>query len=319
MPGAASVTFDDGCYSQYVSAYPILEKYKIKGTFGIVGEWVKEGPAYSAESGSFDILKMGWEQFAELFEHGHELAAHGYYHKKYDKFLPVPGLAPEMKEIKTLIESKIPCKVHTLHYPYSYASGNIPPAAKEAGFLFGRTGLDTVNTPNPKDMLLLASQAVLNSQVPGDAGFQQWITEARGNWLILMYHHFFLPESKEMALYKLHNVENTYSIFPEEFDRQMQYLTASGYWIATVSEIGRYITERENSDIRRISARKKIIIYTITNLDKNVYNVPLTLEIRIPWKRAKVQGSLHDGVFTANEGIIYVDVMPETELIINKE
>lgn len=319
MPGAVSVTFDDGCYTQYASAYPILEKYKIKGTFSIVGEWVKEGPDYSAESGYFDILKMGWEQFAELYEHGHEISAHGFYHQKYDKFLAVPDLALQMKEIKSLIESRIPCKVHTLHYPYSYASENIPLAAKEAGFLFGRTGLDTVNTTAPGDMLLLASQAIRNSQLPGDAGFQEWIKETNGKWLILMYHHFFLPDSKEMALYKLHNVEHTYSILPEEFDRQMQRLAASGYWIASVSDIGRYITERENTEIRRFSARKKIIIYTITNLDKEVYNVPLTLEIRIPWKRAKVMGSMDDGVVVANEGIIYVDVMPETELIINKE
>ena len=134
-----------------------------------------------------------------------------------------------------------------------------------------------------------------------------------------MYHHFFATESKEMTILKMHNVENTYSITPEEFDRQMESLTASGYWIAPVSEIGRYITQRENTEIRLISSGRKIHIYTITNLDKAVYNVPLTIEIKLPWKMAKVQGSLNDGIVEAKEGVIYVDVLPETELVITKE
>jgi hypothetical protein len=99
----------------------------------------------------------------------------------------------------------------------------------------------------------------------------------------------------------------------------MESLAASGNWIATVSEIGRYITERENTEIRLISTRKKIVIYTVTNLDKTVYNVPLTLEIRIPWKKARLHGSLADGLFESQDGILHVDVMPETELVIIKE
>jgi peptidoglycan/xylan/chitin deacetylase (PgdA/CDA1 family) len=318
-PGAVSVTFDDGGYSQFVSAYPILEKYRIKGTFSLVGEWVEEAPSYSSEPGDFGIMKMGWPQFTELYEHGHELSAHGYYHQRYDKYRAVSDLAAEMIQIKSLIESRIPCKVYTLHYPYSYASENIPPAAKEAGFLFGRTGLDTINSSTPSDMFLLSSQAVLNSDVPGEAGFQQWIAEARGNWLILMYHHFFTYESKEAAILRSHNVENTYSILPEEFDKQMDYLVASGYWIAPVCEIGRYITQRENTEIRTSSSKRKILVYTVTNLDKTVYDRPLTLEVHIPWKKARVKGSLDDGIKETENGVIYIDVFPENEVVITKE
>jgi len=318
-PGAVSVTFDDNDYSQYVSAYPVLEKYGIKGTFSVVGEWVAEEPANFAEAGFFEIKRMGWPQLLELYEHGHELAAHGYHHQKYDKFKPAGDLAVEMKEIKTLIESKIPGQVCTLHYPYSFASENIPGAAKEAGYLFGRTGLDTINPPVPPDMLLLASQAVINAELPDTALFRQWIMQARGNWLILMYHHFFQAGSKEISLLKSHDVEYTYSILPEEFEQQVACLATSGYWIAPLCEIGKYITERENTEIRAIRAKKKIIINMVTNLDKPVYDIPLTLEASIPWKKVRIEGSLNDGVFQVNDNTLFIDAMPENELIITKE
>jgi peptidoglycan/xylan/chitin deacetylase (PgdA/CDA1 family) len=317
-PAAVSVSFDDAGYSQYEFARPILDKYNIKGTFSIVGEWVQDQASYFAEPGHFEIERMGWTQLEELYSDGHELSAHGYFHSKYDKYKPVDEMAGEMKKIKDLIESKVPCKVFTIHYPYSYASGNIPLSAREAGFLFGRTGLDTINSPDPADMFLLSSMAILNSQTPGEDDFAQWITQAQGNWLILMYHHFFAGDSKELALFQVHNVVNTYSILPELFDRQMACLAASGYWIAPVCEIGKYITQRENTEVRIHTSGKKIIIYTFTNLDKTVYDSPLTLEVHIPWKAAKVTGSLEDGVKKAEDGIIYVNVLPETDVVITK-
>ncbi len=164
-------------------------------------------PAYTAEPDHFEIQKMGWQQLLELHDHGHELAAHGYNHVRYDKFAPVADLAVEMQKIKTLIETRTNSRVFTLNYPYSFASGNIPEAAREAGFIFGRTGLDTINPPAPYNMYLLATHVILNSEKPDSTLFQNWCDKAKGNWLILMYHHFFPLKSKEMELIRLHDVD----------------------------------------------------------------------------------------------------------------
>lgn len=318
-PGAVSISFDDACYTQYSYAYPVLEKYQIKGTFSVVGEWVDDQAAYTAEPGSFEIKRMGWEQLLELFDHGHELAAHGYNHQKYDKQLPVPDLVTEMKQIKTLIESRTNSQVYTLSYPYSFASGNIPKAVREAGYLFGRTGLDTINPPDPDDKHLLASIAILNIDQPDSSEFRDWIDQSKGNWLILMYHHLYSLESKEMEIIRSHQVKYSYSVTPEEFENQIAVLVASGYWIAPISEIGRYIEERENTDVRTISLKKKIYIYTVTNLDKSIYNLPLTLEIEVPWKRVKIEGSLNDGLFKTQNNRLFISVLPESQLILSKE
>lgn len=317
--GAVSVTFDDADMTQYITAFPVLEKHHMKGTFSVVGEWVSDEPGYTAEPGFFEINRMGWTQLLEMASLGHELAAHGFYHVKYDKQLPVEELAGQMEQIRNLIESKTGRPVFTLFYPYSYASGNIPLAAGKAGYLFGRTGLDTLNPASPPDMYLLASMAILNASAPDSALFRQWLSEAKDNWLVLMYHHLFPQDSKEMEILNAHEVINNYSVTPEVFERQMNDLAATGYWVATISEIGRYITERDNTEIKVLRSKKKVGIYTLNNLDRNIYNIPLTLEIGLPWKKAGVEGSLGDGIYEVKNGRIYVDVVPEQELIITKE
>ena len=317
--GAISISFDDASYTQYEYAYPILEKFKLKATFSLVGEWTEEYPSFSAEPGCFEIQKMGWKQLAELANDGNEIAAHGYFHKKYDKNKAVPELASEMRKMITLIESEIHTKVYTLHYPYSYASVNIPIAAKEAGFLFGRTGLDIVNSANPRQMYLLASNAILNNESPDSLKFQKWIDQAKGNWLILIYHHLFPKHSKEMELIRFHQVKNCYSLLPETFEKQMEMIIASRYWAAPIASIGKYITERNNTEIKTVVGKKKIYIYTFTNLDTSIYNQALTIEIELNWKKAKIEGSLQDGIVEIQNNKLLVNILPENELILSKE
>lgn len=317
--GAVSVTFDDAGYSQYLYAYPVLKASNLKATFSIVGQWVEDEPSWSAEPGSFEIRKMGWKQLLELASDGNELAAHGFYHEKYVKTLAVSDLVVDMNQIKDLIATKSNLPVYTMHYPYSYASGNIPAAVAKAGYLFGRTGLDTINPPSPPDMYLLATQVILNNNTPDSMQFRRWIESANGNWLILMYHHVFPEDSKEMSLIREHNVTNSYSLTPESFEKQINALVESGLWIAPTGDVGRYILERDSTAVRMVKAGRKLHVYTLTNLDTDVFNVPLTLVVKVPWKKVKVSGSLSDGIVETVNNELVIDVLPEQEIILTKD
>jgi len=66
-------------------------------------------------------------------------------------------------------------------------------------------------------------------------------------------------------------------------------------------------------------SKKKIYIYTITNLDTGIYNQPLTLEIEIKWKKANIEGSLQDGMVEIKNNKLLVNILPENELILSKE
>jgi peptidoglycan/xylan/chitin deacetylase (PgdA/CDA1 family) len=317
-PGAVSISFDDGGYTQYTAAYPILEKYSLKVTFGIVGEWTKEEAEMSAEPDQFEIKKMGWQQLLDLLDHGHEIAAHGYRHERYDKFSPVDSLVRQMILVKSLIESKTNHPVVTIHYPYSFASGNIPVAARKAGFLFGRTGLDTVNSVTPQDMYLLATQTILNSSEPDSAIFGNWLEFAEGKWLILMYHNLFSEDSREMSLNRYHHVLYSYSLPPESFEMQVKRIVEKDYWIAPISTVGKYIIERDSTVLRTIRVKDEIIIVASTNLDTRLYDQLLTLELEVPWSRVKVEGSLQDGICEPFNNKLFIDFFPECVIILSK-
>jgi peptidoglycan/xylan/chitin deacetylase (PgdA/CDA1 family) len=318
-PGAISFSFDDAGMSQYENAWPALDKYGFKGTFSIVGAWVEDEAADFAEEGFFDIKRMGWKQLLDLYAHGNELSAHGSVHKQYDKFLPVPELAEQMKQIRQLIESKTNARVYTLHYPYSFASGNIPAAAREAGYLFARTGLDTVNPASPGDMYLLASQAILSDQLPDSTTFRNWIGQAKNNWLILMYHHLFTPDSREISILRAHKVDYTYSVSPDIFRWQVSEIADSGYWVAPVCEVGKYITQRDNTQIQTVTGKKRIEISLVSSLDKTIYNQPMTIRVLIPWKEVKVEGGSSDGIYAAGKKPVYIDIVPGQTLILTKK
>jgi len=317
--GAVSFSFDDAGMTQYTDACPILEKYGIRGTFSVVGEWVGEEASFSAEPGYFAYSRMGWKQLVELLDHGHELAAHGMVHERYDKFSPVDTLAGQMRQIRSLIREHTGQEVLTLHYPYSFASGNIPLAAVKAGFLFCRSGLDTVNGRSPENMCLLASQAILNEEIPDSALFNRWLDQAQDGWLILMYHNLFADSSREMSLYRLHDVAYTYSLTPRAFERQVGWAASRNCWLAPIAEVGKYIRERDNTELNITQGKGKIRITLLSKLDKAIYTLPLTLRINLPWDKVRVSGSLQDGILHTGGNLLLLDVVPGSVITLYKE
>lgn len=317
--GAISISFDDASFGQFEYAYPTLEKYNIKATFSLVGEWTKENSSYSAEDGNFEIKKMGWRQIKLLHKQGHEIAAHGYEHKNYSKYAKIDILKQQMLKIKNLIEDKINDRVYTLHYPYSFTSDSIVKAAKKAGFLFSRTYSDKLNSSTPENLNLLYSKAILNDNTPNIEEFQKIVQNANDKWLIIMYHHLFAKNSKEDKLLKYHKVKDSYSLYPETFDKQMSIVANSNKWIATEKEIGKYITERENTTINISKCWHTIKVKTKIDLDTEIYNVPLTLKIKVPWKKVKVKENKSENVYTVYGGEILVDVLPGNAIKIKKK
>jgi peptidoglycan/xylan/chitin deacetylase (PgdA/CDA1 family) len=316
--GAISVSFDDASYTQYEHAYPIMEKYGIKGTFSLVGEWTKIAPTYSNEPGVFQIKKMCWDNIVELHEKGHEIAAHGYSHVKYNRAAKKDSLISQMKLIKELIESKINGEVYTMHYPYSFTSDKIVQAAKEAGYLFGRSAGDSNNHSSPSNYYLLASTHVLNKTQPTNDEMITLVNQINGKWLVLMYHHLFTEDSREMKLMEHHKVINTYSVVPAQFDQQMQILSESDSWIAPIAVIGKYIKVRDNTSIKTKRCTNTYTIRTNTALDLKAYEQPITVKIECPWEKARIKGSLNDGIVTPQNNMLLFNILPGGTVKITK-
>lgn len=317
-PGAVSISFDDASYTQYEFAYPILEQYGFKATFSLVGTWTHEKATYSAEPGYFEIKKMGWQEIKELHDKGHEIAAHGYKHIRYKKYASVQKLAKQMKQVKDLIENHIQSPVYTLHYPYSFTSDSIVAASKRAGFLFGRTGNDAINPVTPANMHLLESKAIINNHNPDETQFKKWLNQAKGKWLILMYHHLFPDDSKEMKILRYHKVTHTYSLLPDTFQKQMQALSGQNAWVAPIATVGKYVVEREHTKIKLRKFCHKLYIKTATNLDTTVYNQPLTIKVKLPWKKVKIRKGKESYMYNVKNQTLFLDILPNSKIIIKK-
>ena len=316
-PAAVSITFDDASYTQYEFAYPTLSKYHYKATYSLVGVWTKEQPAYSSEPGIFKIKKMGWAQIKDLHRNGNEIASHGYRHQRYGKNLPLDTLISQMKKAKKLIENHLQDSCYTLHYPYSFTSEKISLAAQKAGFKFGRTGGNDYNDANPENMFLLKSKAILNNTNPSLPEFDRWLKDAKGKWLILMYHHLFPDDSKEMKILRYHLIENTYSLLPETFDKQIENLSHYDYWVAPVKTVGTYIKERQDSKLRMHRFCHRIWIKLKSN-SKFEDAVPLSIIIKLPWKKVLIKQTGKKEYRVVENGQLLLKLLPGHKLMIKK-
>jgi len=316
--GAISISFDDASYVQYKYAYPVLERFGIKASFSLVGEWTKDDPSDSSEPGIFDIKKMGWKNIIDLYQSGHEICAHGFKHVRYNRDASLDTLVNQMKKIKELIEAKVGNKCTTLHYPYSQTSESITLAANKAGFLFGRTGEEKINPASPQNMYLLGTKAIWSEANPTIDDLTSYIKEANGKWLIFMYHHLFEDDSKAMEVLRYHKIKNTYSLLPKSFENQMQIVFNSDYWVAPISTIGKYIEERNHTQIEMYKCFNRLEIKSNSDLDKSIYNEKITLKVELPWKKVKVYVGDKVLIYNVSSNYILIDFVPGQEITIKK-
>jgi len=315
-PGAVSITFDDGSYTQYKYGFPILKKYNLTADFGIVGSWTTQKPGYFAEKGVFAIKRLGWDELREISEAGNEISSHGFFHEKIDPNKSDSEIISMLKRNKELLEDNLNIKVQTLHYPYSFSNKRIQDLVKQSGFLFARSYDDvTMNTDN---FLSLTSKSILNNHTPDQSEFLNWIKSNENQWLILMYHHIFPQDSKEEKLFDYHNVTNRYSLYPKTFDKQMRLLRNSEYWIAPTSVVGKYIHLRNNAELSIIQDRDSYIVEVTSNLDPEIYDIPITVIFYTNWQIVNILNSCNDGIYNPRNGSLSINLKINKKVIVKK-
>lgn len=314
-PGAISITFDDADYNQYLYALPVLNQYNIKADFGLVTQWLKEQPTFIAEEGSFAVKRMGIEQVRELIGQGHEIAFHGNEHKSYRQ-LPYKEIVKEFSEGKELLEKRLGIAIPLIHYPYSEIGESILKAAREVGFLFGRAGDASGSYSSVMDFMNLHTVVVYNSVTPNAGRLDSLLRQRYGEWTLFLYHHIFPSESKEYILYRAHNVVNTYTITPDDFTRHVRLIRNSGYWIAPVSEVGKYCKERENVIIKTKRSGNTILLQLLSSLNPQLYSHPLTVEYTTNHTRFMIRNSTSDGIYNARDHKLIFNVKPNQDVTI---
>ncbi|MEA1992959.1 MAG: polysaccharide deacetylase family protein, partial [Euryarchaeota archaeon] len=169
--GALSITFDDGDENQYLLAYPLMEKYGIKGSFGIVTSWVGKTVE---EPENVLIRRMSWEQICSLGDS--EIASHSCTHALLTECNEKELLA-EIHNSKRIIEGHTKKKCITMHYPYSQTNEEIKEILENSGYLCARTLDSKINTD--PDLYEIASYAAFDDAHPSLEELKELINETK--------------------------------------------------------------------------------------------------------------------------------------------
>jgi peptidoglycan/xylan/chitin deacetylase (PgdA/CDA1 family) len=180
---AVALTFDDGHLDNWVYAFSLLKKYRVKATIFVITSWMTDGekrnhwpgeggvqslPAIpthkeakkKAASGDFSA-GLRWEEAQTMEASGFvDIQSHTHWHRDY--FLmdgKIPRLNPEKRDLfvedmarsKELIEKRLGKKCHFLSWPWGKYDAEAVILAQKLGYVAMVTTQKGVNSPGSSE------------------------------------------------------------------------------------------------------------------------------------------------------------------------
>ena len=319
---AYSLSFDDGLISQYKYVAPILDKYNLKATFYIVTDNLQ------ADSTSPAAWHYGyWHQFIKLSKNGHELGSHSATHPKITSLSDGSDkdsgtLQYELNAPIRALRNYLPSyKFITFAYPYVDFNEHV---MEETAKLYSSSrghgsGFNPAHSPVWMNIqahsLEYSSDRTLESDIAKITTLEDWIsrnTIAKGGWTVYLAHDVFPFEEATNA------TDSWQPVSTESFEVFAKWLkekqSTKELWVETVGNVTRYIKERDAVSIILKEETKEKISFSITdNLPDDLFDYPITLEIKLPedWKKVILMQKNSKNIIVVAEGKVQVNVVPD--------
>ncbi len=137
-PPKVVLFFDDGYASVYHYAYPLLKKYKMSASLGLITGKVIEANRRSVRSSFNSYLNQA--EIQEMIDSlGVEVASHSFSHHRLTEISDTMVLRYELFHSKQVLESLFNQTVITFVYPYGRYDDQILRLTRLAGYKIGRT------------------------------------------------------------------------------------------------------------------------------------------------------------------------------------
>lgn len=278
---ALSLTFDDGLMDQYTLAFPELKRRGLKATFAIIGS--KVGGVMRSKQDRRDGTEgtpcMTWNQLREMAADGQEIASHGWEHRAVTR-LSDDELELEICKNDSAIEAEIGLWPLSFVYP-----GNSHSAETVARCEQGRVGSRTFQ-------LSLGSKRTTPF-------LREYIDDliSKGEWGVTMTHGIL------QGYDHFQNPQVLWNFLDDVCTRQ------DLLWVAPFRDVAAYIKERDNCQLHVSRLTPYVTCLTLkTTLEPQIFNHPLTLEVRMPLCHATQDGK--SLTIRRVKDVSFVDVNP---------
>lgn len=206
-----SFTFDDGFFSTYTKAFPILTKYGYTGTVFVITSCIGT-TGYMNASQLLELQNQGWE----IASHSH---THSFLTELSDK-----QLISEIKGSKSILES-LGLRVYGFACPGGRYNEKIVSLISQY-YLYHRTswpaGLNQIPLQAPQDQYRLMSVSIEANTTLEEA--KQWVLQAKKEkkWLIFIFHR--IDESGE------------YNWSSQDFEELVKFVKSQGFQGISMSQ-----------------------------------------------------------------------------------
>ena len=307
--GFVTFSFDDGDLSQFKYAFPILEKYGAKGSFGIVTSWLSDQNLVTGPPGELKMRRMSRREVKILSDRGHEISSHGHIHSLEIYKLPTDSLVSQFKQSREILEEVTGRRILTFHMPYSRYFSKAVTAVKRAGFRYLRVGGNKYNTIT-FDPYRIYSFEVYNDSNPSVKKYHRILGAGQNRWIVIMNHHVFPENAFELQIMKKHNVLNTYSILPINFERQVRIARDMNFKLLSIKDAAEYLQNYRKASINVIDEGDIMIL--------SVNHGPLFARVPLDAGIYRVQNSLNDGIYEVRKKPLIIGLQPGKSVIISK-
>ena len=181
------LTFDDGYYSNFVYAYPLLKQYNMKGVLFIIGQYTDEYSKSGEENPNYSHVT--WERCREMIKDGTmELQNHTYGMHSFatDRQGSSKGkgetlwqyhfaLSQDLKKLQTRFQEETGYVPRGFAYPFGIVSPESVEVLKELGFLAAFTsneGVNLISSDNPQGLYRL-KRYLRPSRIDSETFFQK--------------------------------------------------------------------------------------------------------------------------------------------------
>jgi hypothetical protein len=250
---AVSLTFDDSMKEHYTIVAPELEKRGFRGTFWMCGGWMPAEPQY-------DTTHFTWSEAKEMSDKGHEMSNHSWSHPNMTT-LSEDELKEQIRKNDEAILANLGKPSTTFCFPYNAYND-----AVLAEVMKGRIGARL-------------KEFWLGGQHSPKEYLQKQIEDAlaAGSWIVGMTH----------------GINYGYDCYEDasEFTDFLDYLKSleDRIWVGTFRDVAAYTAVAKGTSLDISKDGKEITIVPATNLDRTLYETPLTLEVNTDGKKIKAQ------------------------------